>query len=401
MISVTDLNLPEVDLPGELSGEAYHRRLAELRTEGEFGWLVRTPVFYLVLDRESVEFFLRAKATAFPGRELADLFGITTGRLRESIDAGILNQQGDRHRRLRSLVGSAFSPRAAMRWRPAMRGFLTQLWAAIEPAHDCDFVSAIAKPYPALTLAAVLGAPPADAPKLQQWSHLLASQVDIQALATQVPELERGAVEAYDYVEGLLAERRAEPGADVLTDLLSARDGGDKLTHTECVHLVLSLIAGGIFTTRSQLSHALRLFAAHPDQWQALGRQPALAGRAVDEVLRSEPVAPFAGRICTQPVEHRGVLFPAGTMVAACLERANREQPGGDGFDIVAQRDGQLHTFGAGPHFCLGANLARAELEEALAFLAPRMPALASSGPGILGGIQGLYSVESLPLHWS
>jgi cytochrome P450 len=108
------------------------------------------------------------------------------------------------------------------------------------------------------------------------------------------------------------------------------------------------------------------------------------------------------------------VIFPPGTIVAVCTERANREQPdgepgqatGGDGerFDITAgQGDtpGRLLTFGAGPHHCLGANLARAELEEALTFLVPRMPGLALDGPPQLGGVEGIYGIDALPLRWS
>jgi len=101
-----------------------------------------------------------------------------------------------------------------------------------------------------------------------------------------------------------------------------------------------------------------------------------------------------------EDIEHRGVLFPAGTIVAVCAERANREA-GGEMFDITAARDGRLFTFGAGAHFCLGANLARAELEEALTFLAPRMPGLALDGEPVLGGVQGIYGVETLPLRWN
>ena len=130
-------------------------------------------------------------------------------------------------------------------------------------------------------------------------------------------------------------------------------------------------------------------------------------------MLRFEPVTPFTARICLEQVEHRDVVFPAGTIVAVCAERANREQTadepapaaGGDGagerFDITVSRDDRLLTFGAGPHFCLGANLARAELEEALAFLVPRMPGLAPDGPAELGGVEGIYGVVSLPLRWS
>ena len=167
------------------------------------------------------------------------------------------------------------------------------------------------------------------------------------------------------------------------------------------MNLVLNVIAGGIDTTQAQLSHAMRLFAAYPDQWQALREQPELVGRAVEEVVRAEPITPFTARICLRPVEHRGVLFPEGTIVAVCAERANREQASGEDFDITVERDERLLTFGAGPHFCLGANLARAELQEALAFLAPRMPGLAADGPAVLGGVEGIYGVESLPLRWS
>lgn len=403
MTVVSDLKLAELDLTsGELAGDSYHQRLAEVASEGgEFGWLASSPLAYVVLDRESAEFFLRSRATAFPGREIADLFGVTAGRLREQIDANILNQQGDRHRRLRSLVGGAFTPRAADRWRPAMRSFLGRLWSVVEGRHACDFVAAIARPFPALTIAAVLGAPEADAPRLQVWSTLVQRQFDIQALSTQLTELEQAAAEVYDYVENLLTMRTTQPGDDLLTALLSAEEAGDRLSHAECVNLVLNVIAGGIDTTQAQLGHALRLFAAHPDQWEALRADPALIPNAVEEVLRFEPITPVTARICVEPVEYRGVQFPAGTIVAVCSERGNRQQPGGEDFDITAPRDGRLLTFGAGAHFCLGSNLARAELEEALTFLAPRMRGLTAAGPAVLGGIEGIYGVESLPLRWA
>src|ERR1039458_6194867 len=128
--TVNDLELPVFDYtePG-LAGEVYHERLAAVRQEG---WLARSPLTYVVLDRESGEFFLRARQTAFPGREIAEIFGVTGGRLREQIDANILNATGERHRRLRALIGPAFTPRAAGRWRPAMREFLDGLWRGLE-----------------------------------------------------------------------------------------------------------------------------------------------------------------------------------------------------------------------------------------------------------------------------
>lgn len=396
--AVTDLDLPEIDYnqPG-FGPQTYHDQLAKAR---EQGWLAHSPLAYVVLDQESGDFFLRARQTAFPGRQIAELFGITSGPLYEHIDNNILNLTGAKHRRLRSLVGHAFTPRAADRWRPVMREFLDELWAGLGGATRTEFVAAIAQPYPSRTIAAVLGAPIEDAPKLYYWSNMVQRQFDIQALSTQIPDIERAAVEAHEYVANLLETRRKTPGTDLISTLLQAEEQGDKLTHDECVDLVLNVLAGGVDTTQSQLAHAMRLFAAHPDQWRLLGEQPGkYAKQAVTEVLRVEPIAPFTARIVLEDIDHRGVRFPAGTIVAVCAERANRETDG-DVFDITAARDGKLFTFGAGAHFCLGSNLARAELEEALAFLAPRTAGLALDGEPALGGVEGIYNVDSLPLRW-
>ena len=397
---VGDLTLPEFDVtdPG-MAGDGYHVRLAEASTHG---WLAKSPIAYLVLDRESGEFFLRARQTAFPGRELAAMFGITTGRLAEQIDANILIQTGERHRRLRGLVASAFTPRAAQRWRPAMQEIAASLWAELGGASECEFVSWFAGPFPARTIAEVIGAPQADAAAIAEWSTWVQKQFDIRALAEQPERIERAVCELYDYVADLLDARRREPADDLLGALLRAEAEGDKLSPAECVNLVLNVLAGGVDTTAAQIAHAVRLFAAHPDQWELLGRQPELVPRAVDEVLRFEPITPFTARICTEQITHRDVVFPAGTILAICAERANRETAEGDEFDITAERNGErVLTFGAGAHFCLGQNLARAELEEALAFLAPRMPGLRPAGAERLGGVEGIYGIESLPLAWT
>jgi cytochrome P450 len=397
MAIVTELDLPLFDYSApDLRGEVYHQRLAEV---AEQGWLAQGPLSYVVLDRQAGEFFLRSRATVFPGRQIAEMFGVTQGRLWEQIDANILNQSGESHRRLRALVGPAFTPRAADRWRPAMREFLEHLWD--EAVTSCEFVTTVARPYPALTIATVLGAPAEDAPRLHAWSNWVQRQFDIRALATELPQIQHAVAEVYDYVEALLAKRRAEASDDLVSRLLWAEEEGDRLSHAECVNLVLNVLAGGIDTTQAQLSHALRLFSEHPRQWALLAADPRLTGRAVEEVLRYEPITPFTARICTEQVEHRGVVFPAGTIVAVCQERANRESEAGDTFDITAERNARQLTFGAGAHYCLGANLARAELEEALRFLAPRMPGLALDGAPEFGGIEGIYGLQALPLRWS
>ncbi len=396
---VSDLDLPAFDYTApDFSADRYHQQLAETR---QLGWLAKSPLAYIVLDQDSGEFFLRSRATAFPGRQIAEFFGVTGGPLADHIDTNILNLTGDQHRRLRALVGPALTPRAADRWRPVMRGFLEDLWARVEAYGECDFVAAVARPYPSLTIATVLGAQHKDAMRLHTWSSWIQRQFDIRALGTNRDDIERSVTEVQAYVTELLEARRAAPADDLISELLAAQAGGDRLSAAECVQLVVNLLAGGIDTTAAQLAHAIRLFAAHPVQWSRLAEDPGLIPRAVDEVLRFEPVTPFTARICLLQIEHRGVIFPAGTIVAVCAERANRQGDDGERFDITAARDARLLTFGAGTHYCLGANLARAELEEALAFLAPRTRDLALDGPPQLGGVEGIYGIDKLPVSWS
>ena len=400
MSFVSELELSVVDrpVPGP-SADRYHQQLAETRRQG---WLAKSPLAYIVLDRDSGEFFLRSRATAFPGRQIAEFFGVTGGPLAEHIDANILNLTGEQHRRLRALV----EPGAhAAEGGPLAPGRCVASWtssgAPVAASGGCDFVAALARPYPSLTIATVLGAPRQDAERLQEWSSWVQRQFDIRALGSNRDDIERAVTEVQDYVTALLEARRSGPGQDLISDLLAARDQGDRLSAAECVQLVANLLAGGIDTTSAQLAHAIRLFARHPGQWARLAADPGLVPRAVEEVLRFEPVTPFTARICLDQVEHRGVIFPPGTIVAVCAERANRESEAGEAFDITAARDTRLLTFGAGPHYCLGANLARAELEEALAFLAPRTPGLALDGPPQLGGVEGIYGIDKLPITWS
>jgi cytochrome P450 len=350
---VSELDLPEFDMTdADLSGDAYHERLAAVR---ELGWLVRSPIAFVVLDREAGEFFLRARQTAFPGREIAELFGIAGGRLAEQIDANILNLTGDRHRRLRALVAPAFTPRSAARWRPVMREIASALWRELADRTECDFVSWFAGPFPARTIAAVIGAPHQDAATLHEWSSLVQRQFDIRALAADPERIEQAVCELYDYVADLLDRRRGEPANDLISALLRAEADGERLTGPECVNLVLNVLAGGVDTTSAQLA------------------RPA--------AVRHAP-GPVGGAAAAAGARDQGRR--RGAQVRAA-ERAKRESASGEDFDITADPAGdRVLTFGAGPHFCLGQNLARAEPEEALGFLAPRLPGLRPDRPGSL-----------------
>jgi cytochrome P450 len=402
MATVTELDLPRFDYTNpDLRGDRFHETMRALRAQS---WIASSDFGFVVLDRDAANFFLKSKSAVFPGVKMFELLGITEGPLHESLSRNIITLNGDQHRRLRALVHDEFTPKAADRYRPAMRAFLEELFEPIAEAGRCDFVTAFAKPYPALMIATVVGAPLEDAPRLHELSNLLQSQFDAVAVMTRREELERAASEFDEYARALVEERRQRPRDDLVSRLVQVEREGDRLSPEECVHLVLDVMNGGVDTTQSQLAHGIRLFADQPDQWRKLGEDSTLAPAAAEEVLRFEPVAPFTSRLLLEDVEFRDVEFPAGSVVFASAWNANRESAGDEEperFDITAARgSARSLTFGAGPHFCLGSNLARAELQEGLAFLGRSMPGLELDGEPRYGSITGLYGMESLPIRW-
>jgi len=418
---VSELELPAFDhTDPSLRGERFHEAMAELRAKA---WLAQHPFGYMVLDREAGEFFLRTRSAIFPGMKIAEIFDVTAGPLYEQMKRNILHVNGADHTRLRSLVNPALSPRAVERYRPVMRDFLEELLgqaiaaSAGAPGNGggparvirCEFVEAFAKPYPSMAIATVMGAPLADAPRLHHWSNWIQRQFDAISMASERDRIEQAVEEFYEYAEALVQARRSEPRDDLITKLIQAEEEGDRLSDVECINLVFNVLVGGVDTSQSQLAHAIRLLAEHPDQWERLAREPALADRAVEEALRYEPITPFTARITTEDVSFRDVSFPEGTMVMVCAFTGNRDldedargEGGPDAFDITVDRGrARPLTFGAGVHYCLGANLARVELQEGLAFLSQRMHDLELDGEPEYENPSGVYGLAKLPIRFT
>jgi cytochrome P450 len=395
----SELELPHFDHTDQsLRGGHYRDSMAALT--GRDGWLAANPFGFTVLDRESGEFFLRTKDAVFPGLTIAEIFSITDGPLHEEIVKNIININGDDHRRLRNLVNPALSPRAADRYRPAMRGFLAQLTDALPADGRCEFIEQFAKPYPSLVIAEVMGAPLSDAPRLHHWSNWIQRQFDAGSLMTERELIEEAVAEFYEYEDELIAARRPEPGDDLISALIEAEEQGDRLNDDELRNLILNILVGGVDTSQSQLAHAVRLLAMHPDQWAALREEPeGLALKAVEEALRYEPITPFTARIAVNEIEYRGVTFPPGSIILVSAWHANRDGDH-DAFDITKDRPpARVLTFGAGIHYCVGANLARAEMQEALSHLARQFTQVALEGEPEFGTPSGIYGLESLPLR--
>jgi cytochrome P450 len=401
---IAELDLPAFDyMDASLAGERFHEELERMRTHT---WIARADqVGFFVLDREAAAFFLRTPSATFPGRKMLEVQGVNSGPLYERFKGNLLDLDGDDHRRLRKLVQPAFTPPEADRHRPTMRDVLEQLWEPVNGKGRCEFVASFAKPYPAMMIASVMGAPLSDADRLGTWANLIQGQFDPIKVATMLPELERAALEFGDYTRELLRARHDDPSDDLISQLIAAEEEGDRLSDEECVMLVSAVLVGGVDTTQAQLAHGLRLFAEHPDQWRLLAQDASLAPAAAEEVLRYEPITPFTARIALEDIEYRDVTFPEGTLLIACSATANRdpaEYQAPSSFDITADRGrAKPLTFGAGPHFCLGANLARAELQEAFTFLAPRMPDLALDGAPAYDTPIGIYALDELPLRFN
>ena len=207
-------------------------------------------------------------------------------------------------------------------------------------------------------------------------------------------------------MDDLIQKRKGDPKDDLITYLIQAEEDGDRLTEEEMGHLVSAVLVGGVDTTQAQLAHGIRLFAQNPEQWELLAQNPEeLAAAAAEEVLRYEPITALTARITLEDVEYRDIHFPTNTVVLACALTANHDPEtytDAEDFDITADRGrAKPLTFGAGPHFCLGANLARAELQEAFAFLAPRMKNLELAGEPVYDTPLGVHGLHELPISFS
>ncbi len=375
----SELDLPEVALA---NGDFEERRALRLSLATDH-WLVRNLFGYEVLRYEDATAVLRDKRWHSATSRIPELMGITNPAFLERQQVSILSAEGDVHTRLRRLVAPAFSPRAADRLRPFMREVMNGLIDNVADTGRADFTTDICEPYPIPIICELLGAPKKD---WQLFSRLASDVLEIFSadVVDKLDVIMKAQEELGDYSRGLIAERRNKPADDLLTDLIAAEEAGDKLSNDELVMMVNAVIVGGTDTTRNQLGCAVAVFADHPDQWALLAERPNLAPRAVEESMRYFGAVRGTARFASCDIEYRDVVFPAGTFIAIGLADANRDpavftEPGA--FDITSEASSQPQlTFGSGIHYCLGAALARAELQEALPLLAQRMPKLAIDG---------------------
>ena len=399
--SVHELDLPTLDLLDVPFEDAQ----AVMRDLAATSWLARNPFGYTVLRYDDVAAVLRDRRWHNAASILPQLAGVTNEEFLARNRQSILSAEGDVHTRLRRLVAPAFSPRAADRLRPFMREVVDGLVDAVVTSGHADVAIDICEPYPIPIICELLGAPKQD---WQLFSRLAEDVLRVfnGNFEQDLPIIMAAQDELDDYVRGLISARRAKPADDLITALIAAEQAGDRLSSDELVTMVGAVIVGGTDTTRNQLGCSVALFADHPDQWALLAERPELAPRAVEEAMRFFGAVRGTGRFASEDIEYRDILFPAGTMVMPSMSVANRDQtvftdPGT--FDIAAEPASQPNlTLGSGIHYCLGASLAKAELQEALPILARRMPDLRIDGDVTWKPSNvGIFGPQHLPVRFT
>ncbi|HLO03356.1 MAG TPA: cytochrome P450 [Symbiobacteriaceae bacterium] len=289
------------------------------------------------------------------------------------------------HTRLRGLVNMAFTPRTIERLRPHVQGIANRLLDGVQDRGQMDLIRDFAFPLAVVVIAELLGVPAQDQAQIREWSTVLAATVD----ATTDPGIYvRGAQVAQElsaYLQQIIAERRRQPQQDLISELIAAEEQGQKLTEDEMIATSVLLLVAGHETTVHTIGNSVLTLCKHPDQLELLRARPDLIPSAVEEFLRFESALSVTVRTAQKDVELGGKLIRAGQDVHALLGAANRDPAvfaDPDRLDITRSPNNHL-AFAVGNHYCVGAPLARLEVQIALATLLQRLPhlALASEQP--------------------
>jgi cytochrome P450 len=289
------------------------------------------------------------------------------------------------HSRIRRLAAQAFTPRRIAVLRPQVERCSDRLLAAMKASgQPADLVSCYARPMPLQLVSELRCIPPADLHKLQAWSDAIAAGTSMSAA-----ERQRLEADIVDYATALIAARRARPGSDLVSALVTVRDGGldggSELTEPELVELTIGVLVAGLDTVSNQLANFAFMLLSHAAQWQALRASPRLAPAAVEELLRFIPfdTGTMLPRVAVEPTTLAGQRISQGDVLLVAAESANRdERVFEDGERLVFGRDSSPHLgFGYGPHYCLGAHLARLQLQVAVEHWLELLPGLRLAVP--------------------
>ncbi|MET7807630.1 cytochrome P450 [Micromonospora chersina] len=349
------------------------------------------PAFHLVTGYAEADGILRDARFGVMDDDLRDQFlpGWRESPAVASISRSMLRTNPPDHSRMRRLAAGAFTPRRIAAMRDVVEAQADELVdgmvARARAGEPVDFMAEFAYPLPVAVICALLGVPAADRPLFRRWATDLTGVLEPEISPDELALADRGATELRDYFTDLVAARRRAPADDLTTALVQAHDGdGGRLSGDELLANLVVLLVAGFETTTNLLGNGLVVLLDHPAEAATLRERPEFAPGYVDELLRYDSPVQLTSRMSTAPTRYGGVDLPAGSWLIVLLGAANRDPgryPEADRFDPWRPAVHPL-SFGAGPHYCLGAGLARLEAQVAFPLLLRRLPGLALAGPG-------------------
>jgi cytochrome P450 len=313
-----------------------------------------------------------------------------------------LGMDGPDHLALRRLASPAFSQRRMEAMRPRIQQIADRLLADMaDSGPPVDLIGGFAAPFPVQVICEVLGVPDDNWDQFRIWSD-----ATVSVTSHSEEEVLAGWAGLMDTVSRTINQKRRTPAADLISTFIAARDGNDALTDTELLFLAIGVLIGGNETTANAIALGVCHLWEHPDQMAALQTDSALIDTAVEELLRWEPLSTVGRRrVATEEVHLAGARIQAGDTVVISMRAANRDERHFTEPErlYLARRPNPHLSFGHGPHFCLGASLARIELQVALGSLVREFPGLRPAGPvddlprksGLM--VEGLVE---LPVTW-
>ncbi|MCH2170299.1 cytochrome P450 [Myxococcota bacterium] len=288
----------------------------------------------------------------------------------------LLMLDGPDHRRLRGLVGKAFTPRRVQALRPHLEEVAEDLLDEAASRGHLELISEFAYPFPVIAIAELLGVPSEDRERFRRWTADLVQVLDPLQGTRGAQPMRQATRELYAYFAGMLAERRVEPRDDLMSAMLQAEEGGVQLEDGDLQALCTLLLVAGHETTANLIGNAVAALLLHPEQRRRLQEDPSLLPTAVDEFLRYDSPVQFTDRAVLEDCEFGGKVLRRGQIVGLVLAAANRDPKRFADPDVLdVGRDPNPHlALSHGTHFCLGAQLARMEAEIAVGALLRRFP---------------------------
>ena len=357
--------------------------LAQLRSYGKPVWSEELGMFLAATHRDANEVLRnRSLGRIFTPKAPADEWDTFNYLHADSI----LDSEPPKHTRLRSLITKAFNPRRIEQLRPTVASIVNRLLDELETHFEtgtADLIEHFAEPLPVKVIASLLGFPEEDEYLLRPWSQAIVKMYEVAPDETTRAEARKAADEFAAYVEGLMVERKAQPGDDLISELAAVEDGGDRLSARELIATCVLLLNAGHEASVNGFGNGMVQMMRRPDQHDLLRADPeGLSATAVEEFVRFDAPLHLFERTATADTEVGGVAIAEGQKIAALLGSANRDESvfeRADEMDLT--RDPNPHIgFGAGIHFCIGAPLARMEMQTALPLVMSRFPTMELQG---------------------